>query len=208
MTKQPRTGKIVRHQLSDCQHLTPIPYPLSPIPCYALRTLASLSILLSAATGAMLAKPADAIMHNHADMLHQSATTTEFRQVKQPLPWKIGVTAGGLALIGLELWWFLLNKPKAQSSNLEQGIQKLKIRVDGGYEPSRIMVKVGKPVQLSFFRQDPSGCLEKVLLPDFHIAADLPLNQETSVEFTPDQAGEYTFTCGMNMFHGVIKAEV
>ncbi|MDF5719498.1 MAG: hypothetical protein PUP91_03185 [Rhizonema sp. PD37] len=39
-----------------------------------------------------------------------SQQTTQFRQIEQPLGLKIGVTAGGLALIGLELWWFIGNK--------------------------------------------------------------------------------------------------
>jgi plastocyanin domain-containing protein len=107
----------------------------------------------------------------------------------------------------LELWWFLLSKPKAKQSTLDQGVQKLTIQVDGGYEPSQVVVKAGQPVRLNFFRRDPSSCLEKVLLPDFQIAADLPLNQETAIEFTPDQPGEYPFTYGMNMFRGVVKVE-
>lgn len=36
----------------------------------------------------------------------------QFRQIEQPLTLKIGVTVGGLALIGLELWWFLFSKTK------------------------------------------------------------------------------------------------
>ena len=130
-----------------------------------------------------------------------------FQRIEQPLATKIGVTVGGLALIGLELWWFLLSKPKAQRSTLEQGIQKLTIQVDGGYNPSQILLNAGQPVQLNFFRTDPSSCLEKVLIPDFHIAADLALNQVTPVEFTPNKPGEYPFTCGMNMFRGILKVK-
>jgi len=56
-------------------------------------------------------------------------------------------------------------------------------------------------------RRDPSGCLEKVLFPDFHIAQDLAINAVTPVEFTPQTVGNYQFSCGMNMFHGAIKVE-
>ena len=62
-------------------------------------------------------------------------------------------------------------------------------------------------MQLNFFRKDPSSCLEKVLLPDFHKALDLALNQTTSVEIMPEKPGEYIFTCGMNMYRGVVKVE-
>lgn len=56
-------------------------------------------------------------------------------------------------------------------------------------------------------RRDPSSCLEKVLLPDFHIAQELDLNYITPVEFTPEKPGQYLFTCGMNMFRGVVEVQ-
>lgn len=139
--------------------------------------------------------------------IHSSEQTNQFRRIQQPLALKIGVTLGGLGLIGLELWWFLLSKNKAAKANLGQGIQELTINVDGGYEPSHVIVKSGLPVRLNFFRSDPSSCLEKVLLPDFHIAQDLALNHVTPIEFTPPQPGQYQFTCGMNMFRGVVEVQ-
>ncbi|MBD6615456.1 cupredoxin domain-containing protein [Komarekiella sp. 'clone 1'] len=138
---------------------------------------------------------------------HSSEQTSQFRRIEQPLPLKVGVTLGGLGLIGLELWWFLFSKNKATKANSEQGIQELTINVDGGYEPDRVIVKSGQPVRLNFFRRDPSSCLEKVLLPDFHIAQDLPLNHITPIEFTPPKPGQYQFTCGMNMFRGVVEVQ-
>jgi plastocyanin domain-containing protein len=141
---------------------------------------------------------------------HSSATvqTNQFQRIDQPLKNKVAVTLGGLGLIGLELWWFLLSKPKSQKAVATGGnIQEVTITVDGGYDPSRIVVQVGKPVRLKFERKDPSSCLEKVLIPDFHIAADLPLNQVITVEFTPEKPGEYAFTCGMNMFRGAIAVQ-
>jgi plastocyanin domain-containing protein len=141
---------------------------------------------------------------------HSSATvqTNQFQRIDQPLWRKVSVTLGGLGLIGLQLWWFLLSKPKSQKAVATDGnIQEVTVTVDGGYDPSRIVVQAGKPVRLKFQRKDPSSCLEQVVIPDFYIAADLPLNQVTTVEFTPKQAGTYLFTCGMNMFRGEIQAE-
>jgi len=112
-----------------------------------------------------------------------------------------------LALIGLELWWFLFSKSQGQQAESIQGIQELTITVDGGYEPSTVVVKAGQLVRLNFLRRDPNSCLEKVLLPDFHIVRELPLNQVTAVEFTPQKPGRYLFTCGMNMFRGVVEVQ-
>lgn len=137
--------------------------------------------------------------------LSSSDQITLFQRIEQPLELKGAVTLGGLALIGLELWWFLFSRTKAAQAQAKQGIQETTITVDGGYEPNRVVVKVGKPVRLNFLRRDPSSCLEKVLLPDFHIAQELALNHITPVEFTPEKPGKYPFTCGMNMFRGVVE---
>ncbi len=160
---------------------------------YLIGTLVSFSLLFGANSS-----PATAQMPEQ---------TTQFRRIEQPIGLKIGVTLGGLALIGTELWWFILSKTKSQQAALNQGIQELTINVNGGYAPDRITVKSGQPVRLNFFRQDPSSCLEKVLLPDFHIAQDLALDRVTPVEFTPEKPGQYIFTCGMNMFRGVVEVQ-
>lgn len=136
-----------------------------------------------------------------------SNSTNQFQRIEQPFSLKLGVTVGGLALMGLELWWFLGSKTKSKQAETNQETQEVTITVDGGYEPDRIVVKSGQSVRLNFLRRDPSSCLETVLLPDFHIAKDLDLNQVTPIEFTPEEPGQYAFTCGMNMFRGVVEVE-
>ncbi len=162
-----------------------------------LGTLAGIGFLLGATSGALAAQmPAET-----------TAPNAQFRRIEQPLGNKVVVTLGGLGLIGLELWWFLLSKPKSQKLEFSEGVQEVTVTVDGGYEPSRIIVQAGQRVKLNFFRRDPSSCLESVRLPDFHIAQNLPLNKVTTVEFIPTQPGSYEFTCGMNMFRGVIEVQ-
>ncbi len=162
--------------------------------------LASLGLALGVASGQAVAQM------SYEQMQHSEAEQTgQFRRIEQPLWLKSAVTVGGLGLIGLELWWFLLSKSKSQQAKINQGIQEIDITVDGGYEPSRVVVNLGQKVRLKFLRRDPSSCLEEVRLPDFHIAQNLPLNQVTPIEFTPDKPGTYEFTCGMNMFRGAIE---
>lgn len=162
--------------------------------------IAGLGLLWGSATGA-----AAQMLHNMNEMESSRIQATEFRAIEQPLRNKLIVTLAGLGLIGLELWWFLLSKPKSRQAPMQAGIQAVTVTVDGGYEPNRIVVQAGQPVHLNFDRKDPSSCLEEVRLPDFQIAQALPLNQVTVIEFTPKQPGIYEFTCGMNMFRGVIE---
>jgi plastocyanin domain-containing protein len=162
-----------------------------------------------ASVGFLLGMPSGAV----AQMQHegmQSTTpeqTDQFQRIEQPLWVKAAVTAGGLGLIGLELWWFLLSKPKSRKATAQGGVQEVIVTVDGGYEPSQIVVQAGQPVRLNFYRKDPSSCLEEVRFPDFRIAQELTLNQTTPIEFTPDEPGKYEFTCGMNMFRGVVEVQ-
>ncbi|PSB22764.1 hypothetical protein C7B61_00675 [filamentous cyanobacterium CCP1] len=165
-------------------------------------SLTAFGILLGLTSGGAFAQtPHD---EHHTEQTEQAG---EFQQIDQPLWLKGAVTAGGLGLIGLELWWFLLSKPKSRKASTQGGIQEITVTVDGGYEPSQIVVQAGQPVRLNFDRKDPSSCLEEVRFPDFRIAQELPLNQVTAIEFTPDKPGKYEFTCGMNMFRGVVEVQ-
>lgn len=113
---------------------------------------------------------------------------------------KILVGIGGVSAI-LFVAWFFFGK-KAQEVAVEK---QVRIVVGGGYSPEVISVKRGQPVTLNFYRNDPGECQEEVVLPDFGIRKFLPLNETLPVEIKPDKEGEYTFSCGMNMYHGKIK---
>jgi plastocyanin domain-containing protein len=167
-------------------------------------SVASLGMVLGIASGNAVSQ-----MPHQMERMQpsQREQTGQFRPIEQPLRNKIIVTVGGLGLIGLELWWFLLSKPKSARAIAQEGIQEITVTVDGGYEPSQIVVRAGQKVRLNFDRQDASSCLEEVHFPDFQIAQALPLNKVTPIEFTPDKPGRYEFTCGMNMFRGIVEVQ-
>jgi plastocyanin domain-containing protein len=143
---------------------------------------------------------------NESEMPH-STTNRSFQSIEQPLPIKVGVVLGGLTLVAAELWWFLGRKQQKQQATPTNGVQEVLIMVEGGYLPDRVVVMVNEPVRLSFHRLDRNSCLDEVLIPDFGISARLPIGQTTTVEFIPPKVGEYTFTCGMRMFRGVIEVQ-
>ena len=113
------------------------------------------------------------------------------------------VTVGGLAAIGWVIWYFFLGeRQQVRAAVGAGGVQQVQVRVKGGYEPDVIVVEKGRPVRLDFFRDESSGCSDTIVFGDFGIARPLPAFKTTPVEFTPDKAGEFTFTCGMNMLRG------
>lgn len=116
-------------------------------------------------------------------------------------PDKILVAIVGALGIGFTYWFFLMKNDSAVAVVVGRMID---IEVLGGYKPANISIKKGETTTITFLRRDPSSCLEEVVLPDFKIRTYLPLHKKTSITITPDVAGEYQFSCGMNMFHGKI----
>jgi plastocyanin domain-containing protein len=49
-----------------------------------------------------------------------TSQTSEFQRIKQPLWVKGAVTASGLGLIALEIWWFLLSKPQLKKAEITE----------------------------------------------------------------------------------------
>lgn len=118
------------------------------------------------------------------------------------------VVLAGTAMIVLVNWYFLLAGRSSASAELKEGgLQEVRILVRGGYEPAHVRVRRGVPVRMIFDRQETSGCSEEVVLPDFGIRKFLPPHTETSVDFTPERAGSYEFTCGMSMIRGRLMVE-
>lgn len=87
------------------------------------------------------------------------------------------------------------------------GVQELEVTVQGGYAPSRIVVRRGMPVRLKFRRLETSSCSERVIFPDFNIVRKLPEQQVTVVEFTPERDGTFTFSCSMAMYQGTLVVQ-
>lgn len=109
----------------------------------------------------------------------------------------VGIT--GLLGIVFVYWFFLMKKEKEVAVRNE-----VDITVNGGYSPEIISVPLGKLTKINFLRTDPTECLSEVVLPDFKIKRELPLNKKVSVEITPQKAGEFGYHCSMNMYHGKI----
>src|SRR5216683_6931226 len=112
---------------------------------------------------------------------------------------QIVVTALGAVAIVWVLWYFLFSRGKAVAAAAgTEAVQEVRITVKGGYTPDTIVVQAGKPVRLQFYRDETADCSERVVFEDFGIDSALPAFQTTTVEFTPQEAGEFRFRCGMN----------
>lgn len=76
-----------------------------------------------------------------------------------------------------------------------------------GYSPNVIKVKKGVPVELNITNPGDNSCFSTFMMPDFDLNNVNLKAGTTKLTFTPDNEGEYTFSCGMNMFKGTIIVE-
>ncbi len=121
---------------------------------------------------------------------------------------QIFVTLSGAFLTALIVWYFwFAPKAKRRAAVSVSGVQEVAITVKGGYTPDVIVVQKGRPVRLTFTRQESSACSEKVLFPDFNQNTLLPEGEQVTLEFTPDKPGEYDFQCQMGMLRGKLIVE-
>jgi plastocyanin domain-containing protein len=119
------------------------------------------------------------------------------------------VTTFGVAAIVWVLWYFLFSRSPAvrPTGEREGAVQEIAVTVKGGYTPDTILVQAGKPVRLQFYRDETADCSERVVFEHFGIDRLLPPFQTTTIEFTPGEAGEYPFRCGMSMLKGLLVVE-
>jgi plastocyanin domain-containing protein len=120
---------------------------------------------------------------------------------------EIGVVTGGALAVAFVLWYFFGERERVAAQTGAGGVQEIKITVKGGYSPDVVVVREHVPVRLNFYRDETASCSEQVIFQDFGISRHLPPFKTTSIEFTPDRAGEFTFMCGMSMMRGKLIVE-
>lgn len=74
-----------------------------------------------------------------------------------------------------------------------------------GYQPGLVRLKQGIPARITFVRRFEATCATEVIIPEYGIRRELPMNQPVTVEFNPTKTGEIGFTCSMKMVSGKFK---
>lgn len=90
----------------------------------------------------------------------------------------------------------------ASTAGKTTGVQRATVVIDGEYQPARLTVTAGRPVELTFIRKEQSGCGAVVRFPGLGIQRSLKPGEKTIIRFTPREAGSLPFTCGMGMYKG------
>jgi len=92
--------------------------------------------------------------------------------------------------------------PIEGTARLEGGVQRIDVDLStGSYNPNTIVLKAGVPAEITFGQS--SGCTAQVQSQDLGFFEDLTSGPKT-VKLAALSAGEYEFSCGMQMVFGKI----
>lgn len=88
------------------------------------------------------------------------------------------------------------------TATVDGAVQRISIDLSKGfYDPSIVNAKADVPLEITFGQGQ--GCLASVLVPDFGVDQDLTAGPVV-VKLPAMKAGEYSFSCGMQMVFGKI----
>ncbi len=94
--------------------------------------------------------------------------------------------------------------PSAKSGT-EGGPTRVAITVtEKGFEPEAVTVTAGRPVTLVVTRTTAQTCATELVLKEHGINQPLPLGEAVEITFTPEQTGELTYACAMDMYKGKV----
>lgn len=81
------------------------------------------------------------------------------------------------------------------------------VATENGFEPLKAKVKPNEEVILSITRKTDSTCAREISIPSKKIKKELPLNKTVTVNLGKLSKGDIKFSCGMDMYQGVITAQ-
>lgn len=80
------------------------------------------------------------------------------------------------------------------------GTQLIEMTVSGyDYAPNHFTVQAGTPVQWRIDAREAAGCGRLIMAPALGVRELLSDEAPTTITFTPEEAGEFVFNCGMGM---------
>ena len=114
-----------------------------------------------------------------------------------------------LLVVAFIAWWFFAEHEKVSGhARQKSGYQEIEVEVMGGYSPETIVLKKNVPARIIFNRKGSIFMSGSSDLSRFWRSPKICLLGEKHViEITPEKAGEYGYSCGMNMMHGHMIVE-
>jgi plastocyanin domain-containing protein len=115
----------------------------------------------------------------------------------------VGIAAGVLAVVAAGCSQEQAGTQEATqeaAAPVPEGPVRYEIAVDTeGFTPATVQARKGEPVTLVFTRVTHATCGNEVVVPAHDIEVKLPLEEPVEITLIPEESGEITFGCGMDM---------
>jgi len=99
------------------------------------------------------------------------------------------------------------NAVKNYALDVQGGKQTVKLTMQGStYNPDPVKLKKGVPAVLDVDTNSVRGCYRGIQIPAFNVRK-IVTESDNKIEFTPDKAGTFGFSCFMGMGQGQIVVE-
>lgn len=116
---------------------------------------------------------------------------------------KILVGTAAMLFLATSLYLPLNVQAQRRAKRKLPAVQKVTVALtEKGYEPTSLKLRTAVPAKVTFIRKVSATCGTQIVIADYDIKRDLPLNEPVLVEFTPKKSGTFAFTCGMGMLRG------
>ncbi len=96
------------------------------------------------------------------------------------------------------------SEPIEGTTTVEGDVQRIFVDASRGFDPNVIRAQAGIPIEITF--SEGYGCMAQVMSRDFGFFEDLTTGSKT-ITLPALEAGEYSFSCGMEMVFGTIVVE-
>jgi plastocyanin domain-containing protein len=134
--------------------------------------------------------------------------------MRNPNPWTRALFAAAgvmfISTVGIARAGDDMGKMEEGKKAAKNGATRIEIAItDKGFEPNKVEVKRGEPVELVFTRKTDQTCIKEVILYTGTKKIDklLPLNKPTVIKTTFTKAGDLKYACNMNMFSGTVSVQ-
>jgi plastocyanin domain-containing protein len=100
------------------------------------------------------------------------------------------------------------NKPKKTAAKSRAVARTVALSVtEEGFVPQVTNIKKGEPINLVITRQTDRTCARQIIIPEYGLSKDLPMNEPVTIALTPNKAGRIIYGCSMGMIRGVLSVE-
>jgi len=90
----------------------------------------------------------------------------------------------------------------------KRGAKVIELSVtEEGFVPASVKVSKGVPLKLVVTRKTDRTCAKQIVVKDYGINVELPLNKAVEVSLTPKATGNIGYACSMGMISGVLVVE-